>query len=609
MSEPIPPPIPRPIKYRLEFPDRVHHYVEVEGRFPLAGPDGPDSLELAMAVWTPGSYMIREFARHLEALSAADESGASRAASKVAKNRWRIEAAGATEIVVRYRLYGRGSGVQDNTIGQDFALLNGAATFLVPVDEPSCPIEVRLARPDDWARTVAARPSLPGDPDSYRAEDFDELVDSPVYLGNATVRSFEVAGREHLLVDEGAEGGIWNGARAAAELERVVRAEVDFWGDVPYSRFVFFNLITENGGGLEHRDSTVLATSRWKARNREGWLDWIALASHEFFHVWNVKRLRPAALGPFDYEREAYTTSLWAVEGITSYYDDRFVRQAGLANDDEYLKQLSKQIEIVQTSPGRLVQPLAESSFDAWIKLYRRDENARNATLSYYPKGAVVAFLLDVELRRATAGRRSLDDLMRAAWERFAGERGFEEQELRALASELAGVDLAGFFHRLVDEASEIDWAPALEWLGLRFHPAAAPDAPREGGRKGWFGARFEERGGQLRIVEVVRDTPAWAAGLDVDDELVAIGGFRVQPANWPGRLEAFPPGTTAPLVIARRERLGELEITFGEEPDPARWQLEADPTATAEQVERRRIWLGAPESSAPVTTPQPGEP
>lgn len=603
-----------PIRYRLTFPERAHHYVEVEGNFPLPA-GGRESLELAMAVWTPGSYLLREFAKHVEGLVAADSSGAPRVAVKVAKNRWRIEAAGASAIVVRYRLYGRGSGVQDNAIGQDFALLNGAATFLAPV-APDAPIsgrgrpyEIRLERPEEWTRTVAARPALAGDPDSYGAADFDELVDSPVYLGNATVRTFVVAGREHLLVDEGAEGGIWNGPRGAAELERIVRAEVEFWGEVPYERFVFFNLVTEHGGGLEHRDSTVLSTSRWKARSREGWLDWISLAAHEYFHVWNVKRLRPAALGPFDYEREAYTTSLWAVEGITSYYDDRFVRRAGLASDEEYLKQLSKQIELVQTSPGRLVQSLADSSFDAWIKLYRRDENARNSTLSYYPKGAVVAFLLDVELRRATAGARSLDDLMRAAWGRFAGERGFEEAELRALAAELAGVDLSSFFRRLVDETSEIDWAPALDWLGLRFHPPAAADAPREGGRKGWFGARFEERAGQLRIVEVVRGTPAWSAGLDVDDELVAIGGFRVQPANWPARLEAFPPGTTAPLVIARRERLGELEITFGEEPDPARWQLEIDPAATPEQVERRRAWLGAPADLVAESTSRAGAP
>ena len=593
--------MPEPIRYRLRFPDRAHHYLEVEGRFPAAG---RSELELVMAVWTPGSYLVREFAKHVEALCAAAPDGAPLAVVKSAKNRWRVTTSGAAEAVVRYRLYARDLSVRGNFVDAEFALVNGAATFLAPADGPARPFEVCVERPDDWERLVVARPACGSDPDSYLATDFDELADSPLWVGSAPVHRFEVDGREHLLVNQGEDGEIWDGARAAADVERIVRAEAELWGELPYRRYVFFNLITEAGGGLEHRDSTVLMTSRWKARTRAGWLDWLSLVAHELFHVWNVKRLRPVELGPFDYEREVHTRSLWIAEGITSYYDDLVPRRAGGATDEEYRELLSKQIEAVESAPGRLVQPLAEASFDAWIKFYRRDENWRNTTVSYYAKGAAVAFLLDAELRRATGGSASLDHLLREAYRRFSGARGFREEEFRALASDLAGRDLAGFFRRAVDGTEELDYEPALDWFGLRFRAAGAPEPGAEPPRRGWLGATIEETRGRLLVTEVLRETPAFRAGLAVDDELLAIGGFRVAPAQWPGRLESFPPGSRAILTVARRERLIELPVEFAEEPDPRRWRLELDPGAGREAAERRRAWLGPAEATAVERAP-----
>ncbi len=384
------------ISYMVRVPRPESHGIEVEASFPT---DGQAEIELMMAVWTPGSYLVREFARHVEEIAAAGEDGAALPIAKTAKNRWRVPSRGARRVTVRYRLYAHELSVRTNFVDSSFALINGAATFLNLAGGRHRPFEVRLALPARWRTAVAALPAADGDGPAFRADDFDQLVDSPIYAGNAAVHRFEVGGRPHSLVNEGEEeGSPWDGGRSAAEAERVVRQQLAFWGCLPYPRYVFFNLIAEGSGGLEHCDSSVLMTSRWRARNRDGWLDWLGLLSHELFHAWNAKRLRPAELDAFDYEREVYTPTLWQVEGVTSYYDDLLVHRAGLSTRGEYLRQLGKQIEALETAPGRHVQSLADASFDTWIKFYRRDENFLNSGISYYTKGAAVSFLLDASI-------------------------------------------------------------------------------------------------------------------------------------------------------------------------------------------------------------------
>ena len=400
--------MPEPISYVLRFPAPQTHYVDVEATIPT---DGRPEVELMMAVWTPGSYMVREFSRNVESVSAATSEGELLRIAKTSKNRWTVETRGLPRVTIRYRVYSREMSVRTNFVDEGFAILNGAPTFLTLVGGERRPHDVRVVLPPQWRAAVSP---LPQQGDVYRAPDFDTLVDSPIYAGNAPVYRFEVGGRPHFLVNEG-EGTVWDGPRSAADVERIAREQAAFWGVVPYERYVFFNLITEAGGGLEHRDSTVLMTSRWKSRTREGYRDWLALVSHELFHAWNVKRLRPAELGPFDYEREVYTRNLWFVEGVTSYYDDLLVHRAGLSSRDELPEGPEQADRTLQTTPGRLVQPLEDSSFDAWIKYYRRDENSVNTGISYYTKGSVVALLLDARIRRATGGKRSLDDVLRLA--------------------------------------------------------------------------------------------------------------------------------------------------------------------------------------------------
>lgn len=587
--------------YTLRFPAPANHRLEVEARF--EAPADGSGLELMMATWTPGSYLIREFARHVEELEAEGPGGEPLEVEKTTKNRWRIAAPGGP-VTVRYSLYCRELSVRTNFVEDDFALLNGAATFLVAAG-PDGPLpggfEIRVELPEAWERVATALPEAPAATPrvpAFTARDYDTLVDSPLYAGSGRLERFEVDGVPHRVLQHGADG-FWDDERSLADMVKIVEAERDLWGALPYPRYLFLNLIVEAGGGLEHAESATLMTSRWKAGTRKGYLDWLGLVAHELFHAWNVKRLRPSELTSFDYERETYTRSLWVAEGVTSYYDDLLVHRAGLSSREEYLERLSRNVERLQTTPGRLLQPLETASFDAWIKLYRPGENSINSAMSYYTKGAVVAFLLDVEIRRATDGKRSLDDALRAAWGRFSPNGdvgGFRREEVRAVLEQVAGVDLDPFLEHALETGEELDYARALEWYGLRFK-----DPEEDPERKGelpaaWLGADTRVDDGRLVVTRVPRDTPAWEAELSPDDEILAIDGFRVPPRALEERLQSLRPGRRSTLLVARRERLLDLPVTFGEKPEET-WKLEVDPEATEEQRAHLAAWLTGPES------------
>ncbi|MGH9331694.1 MAG: M61 family metallopeptidase, partial [Vicinamibacterales bacterium] len=501
-----------PIKYTLRFPAPHTHYVEVEAAIPAAR-DG--QTEVYMAVWTPGSYLVREFSRHVERVAARVTDGRALPVEKVAKNRWRVASGPAASFTLSYRVYGREMTVRTNWIEDRFAMLNGAATFITLAERGPRPHEVDLELPAGWKKTATALDRA-GSPHRYRAPDFDTLVDSPILAGNPAVHEFVVDGKPHSLVNEG-EAGVFDGARAAKDVEKVVREHRRMWGFLPYERYLFLNVLSEAGGGLEHKSSTLLMASRWATSTRRRYLGWLGLVSHEYFHAWNVKRLRPVELGPFDYEREVHTTGLWMSEGFTDYYGDLAVHRAGLSTREEYLRELSGLIESLQTTPGRLSQPLETASFDAWIRHYRPDENSPNVAMSYYTKGAVVAWLLDAKVRRTTRGTKSLDDVMRLAYERHACAKGFTEEDFRKIVSDVAGAAAADWLKRAVETTDELDYREALDWFGLRFAPSGI-DRPSSG-RYLWQGLRLRTDAGRLLVSNVYRGTAAYDAGFVVDDE------------------------------------------------------------------------------------------
>jgi predicted metalloprotease with PDZ domain len=605
------------VEYTISFEGAKNHYVDIEAVFPN---ESATNFELFMPVWTPGSYMIREYARNLEGFAVSGDRNQPLAMEKSRKNRWRVQAEGHRTVRVKYRVYARALKVQSNWVDADFAMLNGAPTFLARTDDvlerTGRSFRVRLRLPPEWKQSITGLPKVGEGEHEYVASDYDVLIDSPFLVGNPAIYEFEVAGKKHYLVHQG-EGGIWDGPASAQDVQRIVEEQHRFWGQLPYDNYFFLNVIEQGRGGLEHLNSTLMITNRWNSRIPKQYRKWLGLVSHEFFHTWNVKRLRPAALGPFDYEHEVHTKSLWIAEGLTSYYDDLLLRRTNLFTEKEYLEALSAQIESVQNTPGRSQHPLEMTSFDTWIKFYHRDENSVNSTVSYYKKGAIVGFLLDAKIREATNGEQSLDDVLRIAYERYAGPRGYTPEEFRKLISEVAKRDLEPWLHDALATTKELEYGNALAWFGLRFRDPAKKEKPSESEgvdakpspetkespavtsegadstpkKKPYLGVTTAADDGRLIVRTVLRDTPAHIAGLNVDDEILAIDEYRIKPSTWPTRLEQYEVGDTIDLLVARRERLLRFPLVLGA-PPPKRWELEFDPDASEEQVARRSEWL-----------------
>ncbi|MEM1415236.1 MAG: PDZ domain-containing protein [Myxococcota bacterium] len=598
-------------EYTLRMDDRAQHYVEVEAVLPAGG----ERLELMMAVWTPGSYLVREYARHVEAFEAMTLEGEPLPLRKTRKNRWVVDAPPPAEeddeapaedeaaeaappgppvlparIAIRYRVYANELTVRTSFVGEGLASLNGAAVYVAPVEALAAPYDVRIYVPESWETVATALPTHPEATEGearYLAASFDELLDSPWVAGeDGVLTPFDAGGVPHVLASfEG--GDVFDQTRAAEDVRRIVEAQQRFWRVVPYERYVFLNVLNGGGGGLEHLASTLMLANRWVSTDDADYRRWLGLVSHEFFHTWNVKRLRPTPLGPFDYENENYVRDLWVAEGVTSYYDDLLLRRAGLISRDEYLKVLSDNIDRVIGAPGHRVQSLSMASFDAWIKYYRPDENSVNTAVSYYLKGMLVAFLLDARIREATDNERSLDDVMRLAYERFASRaEGFSPEEFRALASEVAESDQETFLAELVDGAGEMAFEPALRTYGLRFAPVEGPS------ESAFLGARVDEDG---KVRSVRRGTPAYAAGLSAGDELLAIDDERL-PKDVPARLKRMTAGTEVTLLVARRGRLRRLPCTLGEVPANQSRSVEVDPEAGPAQRRALDDWLGPAE-------------
>jgi predicted metalloprotease with PDZ domain len=573
-----------PIRYTVSFPAPHTHYLEVEASYPT---DGRPTVDLMMAVWTPGSYLIREYERHVEALTAADPTRAPLAVEKTRKNRWRVTTNGARTVSVRYRVYAHEMSVRTNWVDEELAMINGAPTFITLLESPSRrPHEVRLALPRAWAKSFSGMTPGTGD-NTYVAPDYDTLVDSPIVAGSPSVYEFSVRGKRHHLVNF-RERGVWNGPQAARDLAKTADTIAEFWGDAPFDRYYFLNVIGSAANGLEHRNSTLMNIPLEAAQSRDGYLEWLSLASHEYVHTWNGKRLRPVELGPFDYENEVYTRALWFVEGLTDYYADLFLVRAGVATREEYLDALSTQIRALQTTAGRLEQSVESASYDAWIKYYRADENTPNTAISYYVKGAVVGFLLDAHIRRATSGAKSLDDVMRVMRTRFSGTRGFSREDVRTVVADVVGPsqarELRAWMARALETTAELDYTEALQWFGLRMTPP--PSAPRA-----YLGIASRIENAKTIVSGIRRGSPAAAAGLSLLDEIVAINGEPLPAGQLTSRLEAMAPGSKVTFTIARGGGTRTMEIVLATDPGHA-WQLSAAPGATRAQSQHLDAWL-----------------
>ena len=574
------------IRYEIDFPETRNHYLHVTARFKTKKP----KTELMMATWAPGSYLIREYARHIDSMTIVDQAGNPVKFEKTKKNRWMLQTKGVQSVTLKYRLYCNEMTVRTNWTGNAYSMINGAPTFITPVDARQKKHSVKLNLPKHWKRSACAL-ATPEGPHEYLADSYDDLVDNPIVAGNVQVYPFDIDGVPHQLVNVG-ESGYWDGVKAAADLKKMVVAQQKIWGTVPYKKYLFINMISEATGGLEHDSCTLIMASRWSFRDAKKYQDWLSLASHEFFHTWNVRRLRPKNLVRYDYENEMFTRSLWVAEGVTSYYEDLALVRSGLITRQEFLERLSSTVEKVQVKPGRKVQSLTEASFDTWIKFYRPDENSKNTRVSYYSKGTVAAFLLDAKIRTVSKGKRSLDHVMREMYEKYS-EGGYTQEEFRATASEVARVDLSDWFVKAIDSTDELDFSE-IGVLGVGVGDEESKEDSKEDKNSDpqpWVGVSGPAEGDSLIVSSVVPDSPAYKAGIQTDDELIAVNDFRLN-GGIAGRLEQFEIGEPLEVLLSRRGQLLRVEVVPAAK-EKFNWSLRFVKGLNKRQKRSQETWLG----------------
>ncbi len=590
------------LRYTLSFPNAAQHYVDVHLEFETDA----DQVECMMPVWTPGSYLVREYPRFVQDIRATGDDDQSLPLSKTRKNRWTIETNGATNVSLKYRVYGHELSVRTNWIDGELAVLNGAATFLVPVEKLGQSIAVKVELPAKWPRSVCALPTDEERANVYLADNFDQLVDSPILCGACELFPFQVDGVNHYLVNLG-DTQLWDGQRAANDLKKVVAAQRTFWGELPYPEYYFLNVVLGAGGGLEHDNSTLIMSGRRTMNSPQSYRRWLSLCSHELFHAWSVRRLRPKALLQYDYENEVYTRELWIAEGITSYYQDLLLARAGLITSNELLQNLSSEIRAIESRPGNLVQSLADSSFDSWIDFYRPHENSANTSISYYSRGAVAGLMLDCELRIRSAGEVSLDDVMREVFSRYS-ETGYDNDDFQLVCEELTDHDFSEWFQNYIHQAQALDYTKALTVLGLQLSEASNSTTEPAGERSPrvepvTIGVTLRETDGLTRISAIRAGSTGESSGLNLDDEVIAVNNRRVNATTFIDELRGMEPGTMAKVTVSRRGQLREIDVQVAAN-QAEKWRLVRVRRPNRQQRIQWADWLNVETESKEPSTP-----
>ena len=580
------------IAFTVSMPKPHTHMLEVEIQIKRQA-QSPAEEFLVMPVWTPGSYMVREFARHVQDFAAKDSSGRPLQWEKTNKDTWRVTTGGAREWQATYSVYANELSVRTNQLNSDHAFWNNAALLMYLNGFLQAPSTLRVIAPQPW-KVATGLP--PAGKNTFRAENFDVLYDSPVEVSNFKTISFEVKGVPHRIVIDGE--GNYEAERVRRDVQKIVAEAVSLMGgEVPYHDYTFFlHLRSNTGGGLEHLNSTALGFSRFGFKPDSNYRNFLSLVSHEFFHLWNVKRIRPDALGPFDYTQENYTKLLWVAEGITSYYGEIILRRANLISEKEYLDRVASAFQNFQKVPGRFEMSAEEASFDAWIKYYRQDENSENSQIDYYDKGAILGLLLDLEIRKLSRNAKSLDDVMRYLYnEHFKKGRNYTPADFQKISEQMAGASLDQFFARYVRGREELDYNGALAAAGLRVDLSEAPAAGKPQDRA-YLGADLSQDGDRLLVSRVYAGSPAYEQGLNSGDQIVALDNMRVNRDFFNARLAEKRPGQLVNLTIFRFDDLSSLPIKLGAISD-AIYRIVPVANPSDDQKRVYRSWLGSPQS------------
>lgn len=569
------------VHYELAMPEPHTHLLEVS--MTLDGTRGREIV--AMPVWTPGSYLVREFARNVQDLWAESASGQKLPVEKIDKNHWRIECGPHRKVTLHYKVYAFEHSVRTSWLDADHALINGASVFMYWEKNQKLKHHLDVVMPPEWSTiSTSLEPfNVPGNT-SFVAADFDELVDSPLELGNQQVLNFEVLGKAHQIAIAGV--GNWDDSTLIADFSSIIETETAMFDGLPYDHYLFIVHAGGSRGGLEHKNSSVNFVNRWAFEDSSRYHSFLSLISHEFYHTWNIKRLFPRGVEVFDYDNENYVPELWIAEGITSYYDELVLLRAGLTSRDDYLKIVMKEINGLQAKPGRLHHPVADAGFDAWIKYYRWNEHSDNTTISYYNKGHLLGMLLDILILDASNGERRLDDVMFNMYQEFAPRAaGYTNKDFQRACEKVAGRSFAEFFENYVHGTEELPYEEVFSKAGLVLDTTRSTDS--------YLGARLRNQNGRVIVSRITEDGPAWQAGLNVNDEIVAIDGFRVRDSKL-SYFKMRKPGDIVEMTVSRNGVLRDLLVTVAFEPEKLSGITEPEQMSGYQQLILDR-WLGSP--------------
>ena len=598
------------VVYDVRYPDPGAHIFHVTCRINNPNPEGQI---ISMPAWVPGSYMIRDFARHVIAVEAEVE-GEPVPLRKLDKSSWRAAPVDGP-LLLSAEIYAHDLSVRGAYLDRNHGFLNGAALFFRVEDQDAERCVLHLAPPDHISRgqwkVATGMERLTGTWDDFGAFvalDYDELIDHPILMGELAFGKFDVAGSEHVFAIRG--GVDVDCRRLERDLQKLCAYHVEFFGGTaPMNRYVFLITAVDQGyGGLEHRNSSALICSRSSLPHVEtsdvdaDYRNFLGLASHEYFHLWNVKRIKPVEFVPYQLDHEAYTRQLWVFEGITSYFDDLGLLRSGLITPEAYLEILGRSLTTVYQTGGRRRQTLEESSFDAWIKFYKRNENSPNAMISYYRKGAMVALALDLELRLQSGGKCCLDDVMRELWKKFGqnSSQGLPDGGFERLAEEVSGLSLGDFFRQALRTTIDPPIGILLAQFGIRLHMRARESETDVGGTPGkqrdrpraWLGFNTRKQGERLLVKTVSADGPAIKSGLSANDELVAMNGYRVTGANYSDLLKRVDAGCSVDIEVFRRDELLHVAVVAATPPRDICY-LNIEPETDEASAQRCRDWLG----------------
>jgi predicted metalloprotease with PDZ domain len=514
-----------------------------------------ESLDFLLPAWMPGFYRLMDYEKFVSGFRAADGNGRTLPWEKVTRNTWRVAAGNAGEIVLDYDVLGNVRFVANSYLDEKRAFIAPPGLFMHVSGHLAHPVSVTFQLPPGWAQIGTGLDPVKGRPGTFQAPDFDVLYDCPVLLGSQEVRSFDVRGVAHRVVIEDVPESVDRG-KMTGDLKRLVEAATGLMGDIPYRHYTFLLMGTGNGG-IEHLNSAACSFNGKGLAEEKGYRGWLSYISHEYFHHFNVKRIRPIALGPFDYETENLTDMLWVSEGLTVYYENIVMVRAGLMSPDQYLEEMQNAMTGFENKPGHRYMSAAESSRETWGGAGFGGD--RKTTMSYYDNGAMLGAMLDLEIRASSRNARSLDDVMRALYRKYyqGKKRGFTDAEFREECESAAGRPLTEVFE-YTSSSKDVDYAKyfALAGLEVKTAPADAPGA--------YLGLDTRTEPGKLMVTGTTAGSPAEAAGLAGGDQVLEVDGLKASSKVLSDQLSAKEPGDRIKVRYARADKAQDVDIVLG---------------------------------------------